>query len=451
MTGKALFSRFLSASLTVAPLCGAPVLSPALSGVPGGDTDQVPRRLSLTEAVQLSLSYSPALKAAAAAVRAAEGREHQAGVRPNPDLEAGVDDVGLNGDDRGLDAAVYRIEAAQRFEVGGKRVRRRDAAAAATKLSKCDLNAARLDLVADVTRRFADLLVAQERVRVVAAAYEVGGRIRDAAAERVRSGKVSPLELTKADVELAARRLQLRRAEGRLTTARTALAALLGINPEDAENVRARGDLRRVPELPGLALLQAALSRAPDMARREAGTRHAEAVVSREKAARVPDVTLAATFAHEREEGNEVVELAVAVPLPLFDRNEGNIAAARAELDSARHTQRAVEIALQADLLRRWQEFQVAVDEVRAVETGMLPGARKAFEAAQQAYRRGKVEYLDVLDAQQTLFETEVQWLESLSDLHRTVARIERLTGMTLSQLDSRQASDGTEDGVEER
>jgi len=149
---------------------------------------------------------------------------------------------------------------------------------------------------------------------------------------------------------------------------------------------------------------------------------------------RVPDVTLSAGIVREQDTGNGFVEFTLSLPLPLFDRNQGNIAAALAETERAWQAQRAVVLALRAELVRQWQKLQTGRDEATSIAREMLPGARDAFMAARQAYRSGKLDYLDVLDAQQTLFEVEMQYLGVLSALHQTAARVERLVGGSLER-----------------
>lgn len=428
MTAHTYPKRLVPLCLAVAFLRGALAVThaqPSLDDSALGTTETV----TLSEAIELAMLRNPGLMAGDAAIKAATARERQAGFRPNPEIEVEVEDIGLSGGGRGLDASVYTMRAAQTIELGRKRAKRRRAASLEVDLARWDLGAERLDLVAEVKARFIDLLAAQERVRMVTASHELGRKVRDTAAERVRSGKVSPLELTKAEVELTGRRVELRRAERELATARTALAALWNAPPAETSTLRAEGNIQQVPQLPDLATLEAALSRNPDLGRWETERELTQAVVAQERAASVSDVTLSAGIAHEQDSGSQVMEFAISLPLPLFDRNQGNIAAALAEADRTWQAQRAVAITLRAEFVGQWQELQATAEEARAIENEMLPGARRAFEAAQQAYRSGKLEYLDVLDAQHTLFETEMQWLEALSALHRTTARIERLTG----------------------
>jgi len=422
----------------VALLCTALAATPLARAAAGGPADRTPGSLTLARAIELALSRNQRLGAGDAAIRAAIARERQAGYLPNPRIEAEADDIGLNGDERGTEASIYAVRLAQPIELGGKRAKRRRIALLEVDLARWDLDSNRLDLAAEVKTRFIDLLAAQERVRLVAAAHEVGRKVRDTAAECVRSGKVSPLELTKAEVALTGRRVQSRRAERELAVARTELAVLWNAAPADAAALRAEGSLQQVPQLPDLPALEAGLGRNPDLVRWETEGQLAQAVVAHEQAARVPDIKLSAGIAHEQESGNEVVGFAISLPLPLFDRNRGNVAAALAEADKAQHLQRAAANALRAELAGQWQALQATAEEATSIEVELLPGARKALEAAQQAYRSGKLGYLDVLDAQQTLFEVEMQWLEALSTLHRTTAKVERLIGEGLGQEERR-------------
>ena len=429
MSANACLNRLVLLCLTVVPLRAALAATSSQPAAVGGSGHDAVDTVTFAEAVELALSRNPRLKACDAAIAAAAARERQADALPNPEIEAEVEDIGLRGDERGLDASVYTVRAVQTIELGHKRASRRRAASLEVDLARWDLEAEGLILVDEVRARFLDLLTAQERVRIVSASHELARKIRDTAAERVRSGKVSPLELTKAEVDLTVRRVDLGRAERGRAAARAALAALWNAPLKGVLTLHAQGDLRQLPQLPDLAALEAALTRNPDLARWETEGELTQATVAQEQAASIPDLTLSAGFAHEQGSGSASVVFAVSLPLPLFDRNRGNIAAAMAEGDKTRQAQRAVAIALRAELAGQWQELQAATADAAAMEAEVLPGARKAFGATQQAYQSGKLEYLAVLDAQQTLFAAEMQWLEALSAVHRATARIERLIG----------------------
>ena len=432
MTNR-LFVR-LGTGVCLAAIAGGVAFASAAETAEGAARDAAGSPLTIDRAIALALAHNPRVAAREAAVRAATGREHQAGVLPNPEIEAEVEDIGVSGGEHGFDASIYTVRAAQTIELGGKRAKRRRVAGLETEITDWDLAAIRLDLITEVKGRFIDLLAAQERLRVVAGAYDLGGKVRAVAAERVKSGKVPALELTKANVELTGRRVELRRAERELAAAQTALGALWNASLAECLALRARGQLRQNPNLQATEVLARRLGANPDLARWNSEENLAEAALTREKAARISDVTLSAGLSHEQMSGKQKVLFAVSLPLPLFDRNKGNIDVARAELDRVREKRSATQIRLRAELAGQWQELQAALEETAAIQNEMLPGAREAFDAAEEAYRSGKLEYLDVLDAQQTLFEAEMQLLEALTTLHQKAIGIERLAGGDLHE-----------------
>ncbi len=398
---------------------------------PGGPTvaESAPASLDLDEAVRRALIHHPRLRAAAAARRASAARERQSAALPNPTLEADAEDVGLGGPRDGFDAATYTVRVALPVELGGKRATRQRLAATATEVARLDADAAQLAVAADVKSRFWQLLAAQERLQTVTASCDLAITVRDTVAESVRAGKVSPVALTKSEVALAGRRLERHRAEGALAAARAALGALCGVAPAALSNLRVRGDLEQVTAPADLQALLARLPNHPEWTRTETEQELARARVAVERAAAIPDVTVSAGIAHGREEGDETVEFAVSFPLPLFDRNRGNIEAALAEAEQAREERDSRQLALRAELAEQWHQAQSAVAEAHAMRDGVLPGARKAFANAQEAYRSGRLEYLDVLDAQLTLAETEMGYLDALAAVHQALVQIERLAG----------------------
>ncbi len=385
--------------------------------------------VTLERAVRLACTRNPEIESLETAVDAATARVLQAGFLSNPELEIEIEDMGLTGDERGVDAATYTVRLSQPIELGGKRAKRRRTASLETDLARLTVDRARLELSVEAKTRFTALLSAQERLRLVKASHELARKVAEAAAARVLSGKVPPLEGTKAEVELAGRRIELRRSERQLAGARAELGVLWGALPEQTVEMRAEGDIRELPRLPALSLLHGQLERNPRLISLDAQGKHAESVVEQEKAARMQDVAVTAAIAHENESGAKTVELAVSMPLPLFDRNAGNIAAAGSDLKAIGQRTHATRMALRTRLVNRWRNLQSAIEQANAIEREMLPGARGAFEAAAEQYRSGKIDYLEMVDAQRTLAETEMHWLDALSAAHQAAFDLERVVG----------------------
>jgi cobalt-zinc-cadmium efflux system outer membrane protein len=386
--------------------------------------------LSRAEALRLAETYNARLVAAACSVDAAEGRALQAGLRPNPDVEVEVEDVAGTGGGSVFGGAVTTTRLGQRLELGGKRAARMRQAEAETELGRWDVRGLQQNLRQDTATAFVAVLAAQERLRLVQEAGDLAQRLVDTVSERVRAGKDAPLELSKAKVAAASRRIELRRADGGLQAARVALAALWG--GDTATFARAEGDLAAIPTVPALARLLDAVEGNPDLARWQTAAVQRSAAVDVARAGRLPDVTLAVGAAWSAADDEATFLLSAAVPLQLFDRNQGAIREACAGLRQVAAERRALEIELRAALAAVHQDFTTAQAETLSLAGELLPEAAKAMEAARQAYVQGKTGYLDVQDAQQTLFEAQMQYVDALQTCHDAVAAAERLTGQAL-------------------
>lgn len=119
----------------------------------------------------------------------------------------------------------------------------------------------------------------------------------------------------------------------------------------------------------------------------------------------------------------------VSIPLPVLNRNQGNIAAAHQRLTKAMEERRAAEVLVTTALNSAYQSLAAVQAEVTTLRQEVLPGAQSAFEAVSRGYRLGKFGFLDVLEAQRTLFGAKAQYLRALASYHQAVAEVERLIG----------------------
>jgi cobalt-zinc-cadmium efflux system outer membrane protein len=129
--------------------------------------------------------------------------------------------------------------------------------------------------------------------------------------------------------------------------------------------------------------------------------------------------------------------LGFSVPLPLFNRNQGSIKEAEHLMAKAGEERRATDVQLHATLTESYQNLSAALEAITALNENILPAATQTFASINEAYRQGKFGYLDVLDAQRTLFEARQQYLDALASYHESVAGIERTIGESLWSMDT--------------
>ena len=414
--------------------------SPADRGRPAGPVFAAPTdSVSLRDAVALALLHSPELAAFAWETRAREARILQAGRPPNPVVGVVAEDIvasSLRSEAAGNEQVVQpqtTVQLSQVIELGGKRAARQNLAARTRDLAAWDYEAARIDVLTAVTHAFIDVLAAQEMVRLTAQTSQLVEQVQQSVSARVVAGVVSPIEETRADVALAAVRVESSRATRLLDASRQRLAAQWG--SAEARFVAGTGDLNVAPTLPSIAELTTRLVENPDLARWTVEILQREAAVTAERSRRLPDVTLNAGYRRFSDLELDAFLIGASFPLPLFDRNTGAIREAESRLAKAYEERRAMTAHVSARLAEAYRAMAGAHDELMALRVTVLPGSRQTFDAVSEGYRLGKFGFLDVLDAQRTLIAASGQYLRALSDYHKAVADVERLVGVPLSGI----------------
>ena len=385
-----------------------------------------PMELTLRDALSLALQRNPELAAFGKERLAAEAAILQAGVLPNPVLEIAGDNL-RNARKADAGDRTTSIQIGQLIELGGKRTARVRSAEAGRDLANWDYEAKRIEILSLVAQRFVDLLTAQRRQTLAEETLALAGQVSDAVAKRVQAGKVPPVEETKARLAQGSAEIELEQARREGMAARRTLGALWDSREPRFE--RAVGDLDRTIPLPSYEQLAERVRDNPELARWMSEIERRRAVVDGEKAKAIPDVTLTAGVTRFSQFDDRAYLVGISVPLPLFNRNHGGILEANRRLEKAADEQRAAESRVLTALAQAYQRLAAIDKEIVTLRSILLPGAQSAFDAATRGYQLGKFGFLDVLDAQRTLFQTRTQNLRALADYQRGVSEIERLLG----------------------
>ncbi|MFY3081238.1 TolC family protein [Achromobacter xylosoxidans] len=407
----------LAAALCLTPAWAQP--GPA-SPTPSPRATPAGQVLTLEQALATAYERSPLLAAARNEAASSEGQLTQAGVIPNPSIEVGIDDNRRT-------TRTTTTTLSMPVELGGKRAARVKAAGLARDIAQRDLSSARADLRAAVIAAFFDVAVAQETVRVSQGAVEIAQNALRLAERRVAAGKAPPLESSKARVELANSRIEARAADGALQAARRKLGQLWGAPQPDFAQVGA--DLGTLPRREAIDDLRAALTTSPRMEAGRLSVEMGRAQLEVEKSKRYPDITLSAGVARDNEQGRNKAQFGVAIPLPLFDRNQGNVYSATMQSYKAQDMYRELESRLTADLLQSVSQFDLAANSAREYRATVLPGAAEAYDSARKGFEAGKVSFLEVLDAQRTLSQGNIGYLNVLASAYQASADIDRILG----------------------
>ncbi|SDB71678.1 TolC family protein [Belnapia rosea] len=426
---RTLFLPALLAALVAAvtPANARETAPPSAAPTPDG----VLRVTSPEAAIALAMERSPTLGAAQAGVRASRGELRQAGLRPNPELQLSNQNNSGSGPYRGGRPLETSVGLSQRLEIGGQRAARATVAAQDVTLAGRDLAAAQLDLVRDVRTAYAQAVAARRTVDIEQERQRLAEEVLRATRERVRAGREAPAQALRAEAALSAASIARDRAQREAAVARRALAVLLAA--EDVDLVGRAADTWFTEIGPAPAATGRRPTANPDYARLDEAVSRARAALDLERRRAIPDVTVNGSVSQYREASATANDTAfmvgVSVPLQLFDRNQGNIARAGADLTRTELASQQTRRTLEASLADASQRYEAAWREADALRRTSLPVAERASGYAREGYREGKFSLLEVLDAQRTLFEARGQLNDALREVHTRRAEVDRLSG----------------------
>ncbi|MFZ9365992.1 MAG: TolC family protein [Burkholderiaceae bacterium] len=398
------------------PICC--VLAPAQAQAPL--FIELAEPLRLDQAIRYAIEHNPTLAAARREVNATDGQVLQGSLRPNPEFIYQADDVSRAGRSSTAEVGVP-------FETAGKLEARVRAAGLGREVALADLGSAELRLRSAVIAAFFDVLAAQELKTTAEDSVRLAQRATDIAAKRVTAGKISPVEETRARVAEAGARVVLNQSESELRNSRRRLASLWGNTvPNFTE---ASGDVERLPDVPATELITNRLASAPQLRRAQRELERRKSLVTLEQARSVPDFTVSVGVKRSLDVPGEQALVALKVPLPIFNRNQGNLQEALRREDKAAEELQATQTALSATALQALENVNARRRDADLLRMEVLPGARSTYEAATIGFENGKFSFLEVLDAQRTLIAAKSQYLIALANVHRAQAELESLIG----------------------
>jgi cobalt-zinc-cadmium efflux system outer membrane protein len=386
--------------------------------------------IALRDALAAALLGNPELSAVADGIRIEDAHVLQAGVLPNPELRANVDNFAGGGANRGFDASESALRLTQLVELGGKRARRRDLAGLERDAARWDYEARRASVLATTAKAFIAVLALQERVALATKEVSLAEESAGAVDAQVRAGSGSPAEALRARVAISQSDLVRMTRERELAAARIALAAAWGSATPTFE--RTAGRLDQIAPPPPLAPLLDGAAANPDLARWTTELAARDAAVALEEARAVPDVVIGAGPSYYADAGGAGMVVDFSVPLPVFNRNQGNIDAARAARSQADAARRAADTDVRAAVARAHAAVSDSYERAVRLQRDMLPGAEDAYARTREAYAAGAVRALDVLDARRTVFGLRDQRLEALAGYHEAMVDLDRLAGVPI-------------------
>jgi len=413
----------------VAPLSRAE-LPPAQGETPrGGQSVDLPLRFTLTEAQQLALHRNWDLLAVGASVDAATAQKIVAHEFPNPAFSFSTTKIDIGHDastasgngywDRSYDtiAAINQL-----LEIGGKRRHRQGSAQAGYEGARAAFLDAKRILDLAVAKAYIAAVFARENHRVLtnsAATLRAEARLAEI---RFKAGEISAAD--KNQIEITAERFAVDAASAESTAVQAVIAfqVLLGISAPSTQLVLTDTlDLLSSGSVPGEPFFP---DRRPDVVAAEAALRKAESDLGLQKANRIPDPTVLVQYEHEPPDTPNSIGLGVSLPIPLWNRNRGNIMSAEAVREQARLNLQKLNAQAAADHATATVAYEDAARRLQQYGQSIVPKSQEVRKTIAYAYQKGGASLLDLLIAERNDNEVRLATAQAASDVAASLASL---------------------------
>lgn len=365
------------------------------------------KKLTLSDLEQMALETNPTLAQAAAVVDKARGIREQVSLYPNPVIGYSAEEVGDSGT-----AGKQGAFVSQTIVTGRKLQLNRAVAGWNVEGLSWEYQAQRYRVLNDVQIRFYETLGAQRRVQLATELVKVaeeGVKVAKALFEAKQGARPDILQ---AQVELNQVRMIIQNAHYKYESDWKQLAGFVG--QVDLEPVELVGKLQSEPkEWSWQTTYEDLLSNSPELQVALTRVQRAQTQIHRQEAQPIPNFLAGVGVAHDNASGDNIANVNFGIPLPIYNRNQGNIAIAQAEYQRAVRDVERLRLNLRNRLASAFRDFQQAAQQVQRYQQDILPSARENLKLTEEGYKQGEFDFLRVLTARRTYFETNLRSVDS--------------------------------------
>jgi len=375
----------------------------------------------------LVLARHPGLKAEALGQSMAGARLTQVGLWVNPELAVEMENIGGTDPRNGFDGTETTVTMTQSVPLPGKRGLQKQVAAYDKRLAGWQVAQKKRTILLEAAQAFWTVLGIQTQIDLTQKQLAVSEDLLGAVEKRVQSGKDSPVEMNKARIAVADQRMRLRRVESQLKSARVSLAALWA-GPDVFDRVE--GDLFDVSMLPDMAVLMDGLRTNPALIQWTDAILQAKAQKDLARKEGYDDWAVTGGIKRLEDEHETTGVIGLAIPLPVFNRNQGRRQEATYRLAQVRALKEEAHQRLTSVLQSQAIRAQNRYDEVATLRDNILPQAKTAYERSLAGYEQGRFDYLYILDAQRMWFDQSQRYVETLLAYGLAQAQVASLAGL---------------------
>ena len=365
--------------------------------------------LGLDQVAQLALERHPRLQQAGLAVEVARGRADQAGRYPNPMLLVEGQQV------TDIQAMWTAPFFSQEIVTGGKRRLSREAAFREVDQATLKVYVQRFNLLTAVRQNYFDVLTLQRRSEILGELVQLAEKSVDGTRKLFDNRQAARIDLLQLELELEKIQAERDAAARELPGAFRRLAAGAGV--PDLPSVPLLGSLETpLPEYDLEVCATHVRAVHPEVQSARVGIDKASLLLRRATVERTPNVTVGAGYMRQNQGKSNDWGVTVTMPIPLWNRNQGNIRAAQAEYGEAVAEVGRVESELTERLAMAHREYASAKQKAERYRTAIMPRAKETYDLSLQAFRGGQFDLFKVLQAQRALAEANLEYVKTLGE-----------------------------------
>jgi outer membrane protein, heavy metal efflux system len=387
--------------------------------------------ITLDQALEMALRNSPAIKAARTQIQQSQAQEITANLRPNPTLAWDSQFIPIFSGDFSTDTLnnlqQFDIGVGYLFERGRKRQNRLQAARDQTAVTAAQVADTERTLSFNVAQQFINALLANSTLQFALQDLNSFQETVKISEQRYKAGDISEGDYLKIKLQMLQFQTDVSSARVARVQALGSLRQLIGYAnvPQDYD---VAGDLDYQPLKASLADLQVkALAERPDLKAAQKGIQAANSQIGLAKANGKVDVNGQASYSHVS--GTSSTSLFFSVPLPLFNRNQGEIARTRYALTQAEQTEKSTEDTVMTDVTNAYEAARSNQDVVQLYLGGYLKQAQDSRDISQYAYKGGAATLLDFLDAERSYRSTQLAYRQALAAYMLSLEQLRQAAG----------------------
>lgn len=375
--------------------------------------------LSLQEISRTALSNHPRVAKAMQAIDASKGKTLQAGLYPNPTLNVSGDELG----DRTGPPGIWTLKVDQEIVTAGKLGLSRAVAAREIDQATLAVLAEQYSVLASVRAAYCEASGLKQREEILVGLTDIAGQSLLNGKKLLDAGQLARLDYIQLELERERIEAELDAVRREIPTAFRRLAAIAGVAQLPIQPLEAIV-LPNLPTYDLEAIKDVVTHQHPDVKAAKIGIQKSQLALQRATIEPIPNVTVSSGYTRQSQNRSNDWLVGVSVPLPTWNRNQGNVLTAQADVNSSIQEVSRVENALIDQIANSHRVYTAAVARAERYRTQIIPRAEETLKLSRDAFKGGQFEYLRVLQAQRALTESKLEWNKSLTEAWKAAAEM---------------------------